>query len=63
MELDMWTHNVCDCMHKPAKDQARQHTNTDVGGANRVLPVVGMLKDMKDAGVGTSGFLQGLNLW
>ena len=49
-------------MHKPAKDQASQHTSMDVGGANRVLPVVGMLKDMKDAGVGTSGFLQGLNL-
>lgn len=49
-------------MHKPAKDQATQHTSMDVEGANIVLSVVGMLKAMKDAGVGTSGFLQGLNL-
>lgn len=49
-------------MHKPAQNHPNQNTSMDVGGANRVLPLFGMLKAMKDAGVGTSGFIQGLNL-
>lgn len=47
-------------MHKLAQDHPSQNTSMDVGGANRVLPLVGMLKAMKDADVGT--FFQGLNL-
>lgn len=38
-QLNVGTNNICDCMHRPAQDQARQNPKPQGGGDQEFIPL------------------------